>query len=146
MNQNEMNLNKKPHLPPGKYGVILFDLTNRFIDHLYHTTISDICEEDSVLLVWVKPYQVDKGLELSKHWGFRYCTCLVWNRDKENEVSDFGEILLVSVKGCPPLIFDFYEGSKDKPSLVKEVIKIGYPGWSKVEIFVDKMIVGWELW
>jgi N6-adenosine-specific RNA methylase IME4 len=47
------------------------------------------------------------------------------------------------VKGSPKLIFDISKGSSQKPSMVKEIIEKGYPGWSKVEIFKEN---GWEIW
>jgi len=130
-------------LPPGKYQILLLDLTNRINISMFHTTISEICEPDCVLFTWVKPHQVDNGIKISKNWGFRYATCLVWNRDKENIVSDFGEICLVTIKGSPKLIFDIYPAAEEKPTLLKEVIDIGYPGWSRVEIFKDD---GWQIW
>lgn len=139
-------LKQKSHLPPGKYGIIYFDMTNRQTDYLLKTTISYICEDDCVLLFWVKNHQLESGMEICKHWGFRYCNYLVWNRDVMNEVSEYGELLLVFVKGSPKTIFKTHEGSTEKPPSVKEIIKIGYPGWSKVEIFVDQEIEGWEIW
>jgi hypothetical protein len=30
--------------------------------------------------------------------------------------------------------------------MVKVIIEKGYPGWSKVEMFVGKEIEGWEVW
>jgi len=82
-------------------------------------------------------------MKVCEQWGFRYATCLVWNCDVLNEVSENGEILLVYVKGSPKLIFDISKGSSQKPSMVKEIIEKGYPGWSKVEIFKEN---GWEIW
>ena len=138
--------NKMTHFPPGKYGIILFDLTNRYTLNLIQTTISPISEDDSILFIWIKTSQLESGIELGNQWGFRYCNCLVWNRDVMNEVSEYGELLLVFVKGSPKTIFKTHEGSTEKPPSVKEIIKIGYPGWSKVEIFVGEEIDGWEIW
>ena len=83
------------------------------------------------------------GIEISKNWGFRYASCFVWNRDAENELSDYGEICLVTVKGSPHTIFEHFPCATEKPSLLKKVIDIGYPGWSRVEIFKED---GWEIW
>jgi N6-adenosine-specific RNA methylase IME4 len=85
-------------------------------------------------------------MKLCDHWGFRYANCLVWNPDVLNEVSENGEILLVYVKGSPKLIFDTSKTSEQKPAMVKVIIEKGYPGWSKVEMFVGKEIEGWEVW
>jgi hypothetical protein len=136
-------MKEKSNLPPGKYQVIYIDLTGKNIDGLYQTLISDICEEDCVLFLWVIPKQLEEGLKISKYLGFHYQTCLVWNRDVLNEVSDFGEILLVSVKGNPQMIFTgAVAGSAEKPSIVREMIDKWYKA-SKVELFVGE---GWEIW
>lgn len=143
---HEMEIEKlmePAQLPPGKYQILLLDLTNRVYIGMLNTTITEICEDDCILFTWVRPDQVDLGIQISKNWGFRYAACLVWNRDKENEVSDFGEICLVTVKGSPKFIFDHYSGATEKPSLLKEVIDIGYPGWLRVEIFKED---GWQIW
>jgi len=136
-------LRTKTTLPPGKFGVIIFNLTNRFTLNLLHTDISPICEDDCILFMWVRPHQIDSGLDISKHWNFRYCTCLFWNKDNHNEITLNGEILLMSIKGSPPNVFKMFEGSTEKPLLMEELIKKGYPDWSKVEIFVDD---GWKIW
>jgi hypothetical protein len=130
-------------LPPGKFGVIMFDFINRFTDDLLLTDISSICSDDCILLVWVRPHQIVWGLDISKHWGFRYCTCMTWIKDVENQISMNVEILLVSVKGSPKVNFKEYSGSPEKPTVIKEIIEKEYQGWSKVELFVDN---GWKMW
>lgn len=131
----------KIHLPSGKFQIILLDLTKWIHMIMLETTIAEICEPDCVLFTWVKPDQVDIGIEISKHWGFRYSSCMVWNRDTDYELSNFAEICLVTVKGSPKSILEHYPASKEKPSLLKDVINAGYRGWSKVEIFSEE---GWR--
>ena len=140
--ENE-EIKEKPPLPPGKYQILLLDLTNRVNMITFNTTISEICEQDCVLFTWVQPHQVETGIEISKNWGFRYASCFVWNRDEENELSDFAEICLITVKGSPHIIYEHFPCATEKPSLLKKVIDIGYPGWSRVEIFKNN---GWEIW
>ena len=130
-------------LPPGKYKILLLDLTNRVEITMFNTNIKDICEPDCVLLIWVKPYQVETGIEISKKWGFRYASCFLWQRDTENVISDEGELCLVTVMGSPLSIIEHYPGAPEKPDLLKKVIDIGYKGWSRVEIFKDD---GWQIW
>ena len=136
------SLQENISLPPGKYQIILLDLTNRVYNSMFDTTISEICEPDCVLFTWVLPHQVDIGTRVSQNWGFRYASCLVWNRDEENELSDFGEICLVTVKGSPHFIFEHYPGAAEKPDTLKKLIDIGYKGWLRVEIFKDD---GWQI-
>jgi N6-adenosine-specific RNA methylase IME4 len=136
-------LRQKSSLPPGKYQIIYFDMTNKDVQNLNHTIITDICEDNCILFAWVKTHQLPQGMKLCEQWGFRYANCLVWNLDVLNEVSENGEILLVYVKGSPKLIFDISTRSEQKPSMVKEIIEKGYPGWSRVEIFKGD---GCEIW
>jgi len=130
-------------LPPGKYQILLLDLTNRVDISMFNTTIKDICEPDCVLFIWVKPYQVETGIEGSKKWGFRYSSCFLWQSDTENVISDEGELCLVTVMGSPYSIIEHYPGATEKPDLFKKVIDMGYPGWSKAEIFKED---GWQIW
>jgi hypothetical protein len=131
----------KIHLPSGKFQILLLDLTKWLHMIMLNTTIAEISEPDCVLFTWVKPDQLEIGLEISKHWGFRYSSCLVWNRDTDYELSDFAEICLVTVKGSPKSIMEHYPAAKEKPSMLKEVINSGYHGWSRVEIFTEE---GWR--
>jgi len=80
--EKEENKNKTP-LPPRKYGVIILDITNKETDDISKTDISSICEDDCLLFLWVKPQQVDSGIQICKHWGFKYQTCLLWNKDHQ---------------------------------------------------------------
>ncbi len=133
----------KTSLPPGKYGIIIFDFTNRHTDDLLNTDISSICEDDCILFMWVRPHKVDWGLEISKHWGFRYNTCLLWNKDIESDITLNCELLLISMKGSPTNVFKRHEETSEKPIFIERLIKQGYPDLSKVEIFVDD---GWKIW
>lgn len=139
----QKELPENTSLPPGKYQILLLDLTNRLHISMLNTDISAICEDNCILLTWVLPHQVEIGIRVAKNWGFRYVSCLVWNRDKDDEMSDFGELCLISVKGSPNFIFQRHPGATEKPDTLKKVIDIGYPGWSRVEIFKDD---GWEIW
>lgn len=133
----------KLSLPPGQYGVIIIDFSDRFTNNLLLTDISSICEDDCLLLMWVRPHQVDFGLNISKHYGFRYCTCILWNKNTEKDISINGELLLISVKGSPKTNFKIFDGSPEKPNIIEKMIKEQYQGWSMVEILVGD---GWKVW
>jgi hypothetical protein len=133
----------KTPLPPGKYGVIILDITNKETDDISNTDISSICEDDCLLFLWVKPQQVYSGIRICKHWGFKYQTCLFWNKDHLKEITLNGELLLVSVKGSPNVIFREYEDSSEKPELFEEIIREGYHDISKVELQIGE---GWKIW
>lgn len=130
-------------LPPGRYGIIILDFTNRHTGNLLNTDISSMCEEDCILLMWVRPHQVNSGLDISKNFGFRYNTCLVWNKDLESDITLNCELLLISMKGSPNNVFKRHEETSEKPIFIEKLINEGYPELSKVEIFVDD---GWKIW
>ena len=140
--EHEEQKSKTP-LPPGRYGIIIFDFTNRHTDNLLNTDISSICEDDCILFMWVRPHQIDWGLDISKNWGFRYNTCVLWNKDIESDITLNCELLLISVKGSPNNVFKRHEETSEKPSFIERIINQGYPDLSKVEIFVDD---GWSIW
>ena len=136
-------LNSQTPLPPGKFSVIYTDLTRKSIEPLNQTNLSDICDTDCILFLFLRPEQLKDGLRVSEqHWGFKYKTCLVWNKDVLNEVSEEGELLLVSTKGNPTMKFKESKGSVEKPEMVKDLIKNGYKT-SVVELFIGD---GWEIW
>jgi len=99
---------------------------------MLNTTIKDICEPDCVLFIWVKPYQVETGIEVSKKLGFRYSSCFLRQRDTENVISEDGELWLVIVMGSPHFIIELYPDAIEKSDLMKRVINVGYPEWSRV--------------
>jgi len=140
--EQEEGKSKTP-LPPGKYGLIILDITNKETDDISQTDISSMCEDDCLLFIWVKPQQVDSGIRICKQWGFKYQTCLLWNKDLKKEITLNGELLLVSVRGNPNIIFREFEDSSEKPELVEEIIRKGYPDYLKVELINGE---GWKIW
>jgi hypothetical protein len=72
---------------------------------------------------------------------------LVWNKDFLNEVSDMCEILLVSLKGNPPMIHQsvVYKEKTEKPMVVKQMIQSTYLSGKKIELFVGETIDRWEV-
>jgi len=135
-------LNSQTPLPPGKFSVIYTDLTQKSIDPLRQTNLSEICETDCILFIWVKPEQLVDGLKITEYWKFKYQTCMVWNKDVLNEVSEDGEILLISTKGIPQKTFKQTIGNLEKPELVRNLIQDGNKTLV-VELFVGE---GWEIW
>lgn len=129
-------------LPPGQYGIIFFDFTNRHTGILLNTDISSICEPDCVLFIWVRPHQVNSGLDIGKGWGFRYFTCLLWIKDN-NQVSTNGELLMIMVKGSPKVNFKIFDSSSEKPEVVEKMIREEYKGWPIVELLDGD---GWKIW
>jgi len=42
--------------------------------------ISNICEKDCIMFLWVTVPLIDEGMELLKSWGFKYKTMLTWRK------------------------------------------------------------------
>ena len=129
-------------IPTGRFQVIYMDLTSKSIESLLQTDLSSCCELDCTFFFWVRPEQLKTGLKVCENWGLTYRTCLVWNKDVLSEVSEEGEILLVSTKGNPKLIFKNTKGSTEKPEIVRDMIKTGY----KTPVVELHFGEGWEIW
>jgi N6-adenosine-specific RNA methylase IME4 len=138
----------KTHMPPGKYQVIYADLTNQNSEsELAQLQVGEIAESSSVLFLWVTPSGLERGLKLAQHWGFVYKTCLVWNKEFLLDVTNNAEILLISAKGSPAMIFKESEPYRNgnKPQVIRERIQATYLG-SKIDLFFDDSLTGWMFW
>jgi len=141
MEQEE--LTKSVHLPSGKYQVVYVESGEQPINQFSQLPLSEKGSDDSVLFLWTTPLNLEISMKLINSWGFHYKTALLWNKDVMNEVSDLGEILLVSIKGDPPLIKQNNGyGSFEKPLMVREMIDRTYSG-SKIMITLGE---GWSQW
>ena len=138
----------KVHMPPGKYQVIYADITSQNQENeLSQLPIGEIAESSSVLFLWVSPSGLERGLKLAQIWGFDYKTCMVWNKEFLNSVNDKVEILLISVKGNPVMLFKESEPYRNgnKPQVIRERIQATYLG-SKVDLFFEDSLTGWKFW
>jgi len=138
----------KTHMPPGKYQVIYVDITNQNQENeLSQLPIGEIAETSSVLFLWVTPTGLERGLKFAQNWGFEYRTCMVWNKEFLNAVNDKIEILLISVKGNPVMLFKESEPYRNgnKPQVIRERIQATYLG-SKVDLFFEESLTGWKFW
>jgi len=141
MEQEE--LTKSVHLPSGKYQVIYIESGNQHINQFSQLPIGGKGEDDSVLFFWTTPLNLETSIKLINSWGFHYKTSFLWNKDVMNEVSDYGEILLIATKGSPPLIKqNTGYGNMEKPMMVREMINRTYTG-SKIMITLGE---GWGQW
>jgi len=133
----------KIQMPVGYYQVIYVDFTMPIHDDYSDRFIGALGEKDSVLLLWVLPKSLEEALGVIRNWGFKYRTCMVWNKDFCEEVSGNGEILLISSRGNPPMMIEniVNTGKAEKPPIVRELIESTYSG-SKLELLPD----GWVVW
>lgn len=136
------------HMPPGKYQVIYADLTNQESEgELAQIPIGEIAEPSSVLFLWVTPSGLERGLKFAQHWGFDYKTCMVWNKEFLRDLTNNAEILLISAKGSPAMIFKESEPYRNgnKPQVIRERIQATYLG-SKIDLFFEDSLTGWKFW
>lgn len=139
----QAEVKKKIHMPVGYYQVIYVDFTIPISDDYSNMFIGSLGESNSVLLLWVLPKSLEEALGVIRKWGFKYRTCMVWNKDFCDEVSGNGEILLISTRGNPPMMVENLDitGKTEKPQKVRELIESIYSG-TKLELLPE----GWQIW
>lgn len=144
-NLEKAEIKQEIPLPPGKYTVIYTEYGHADYDNCSRIPIGDLAEPDSVLFLWTLPPLLDHALKLIHQWGFQYKTAFLWNKDLMNECSDLGELMLIGIKGNPPMISlsDKNQPMVDKPSIIKEMIEQVYQPVDKVIIHLGE---GWEQW
>ena len=157
------------------YGVILADPPWRYrvcrsrsrrIENQYPTMLIDeICAlrvpsgEDAVLYLWSTAPMLEDALRVMGAWGFKYKTCLVWNKLKMGcgyWARIQHELLLVGTRGRfrPPapalrirsvLSIPRTTHSR-KPSEIRDLIARWYPGERKLEMFAREKVENWDAW
>lgn len=164
-------------LPEGKFQVILADppwrydfgnSDNRIIENHYPTMeLEDICAlnvpsiaaEDSVLFLWTTSPKLEQSFEVVNKWGFRYVTCMVWDKEHIGMGYYFRqqhELLLVCKQGNlpapepsrrPPSVLRAARGKhSEKPEELHDLLDCMYPKANKVELFCRSPRPGWVSW
>lgn len=126
--------------------------------------VSDIAEDNSVLLMWVCDPMLDQALEVIKAWGFKYKTVgFTWaktNRTKLGFFTGLGywtrgnpEMCLLATKGkpkrnsksIPQLVVDQRREHSRKPDIVYNHIENMLDG-PYMELFARRTRPGWTSW
>lgn len=142
----KMEIKNGIHLPQGKYSVIYTEYYNEEnFDRCSKIPLGDLSETDSVLFLMTLPTLLEQALKLMHQWNFKYVTAFLWNKDSVSECSDFGELMLIGIKGNPPMIPLSNENQPmtEKPPIIREMIENIYLRMDKVTIRIGE---GWELW
>lgn len=167
-----------PQLPEGQWNLIYADPPWRYefvvdsndaIENHYPTMdVDDICDldvpsitaGDAVIFLWTTAPKLPEGLKVLEAWGFRYSTCIIW------EKSGLGmglyarinhEILLIGAKGSPgvPLpanrpasvVKEPKEEHSRKPEAFRTLIETMYPTAKRIELFRrGDAPRGWSVW
>lgn len=140
------------------------------IDELCELPISDLAQNDAVLVMWVTWPQVEGATKVIKAWGFEYVTGFPWIKTYDPPMVDmFGNFRAKPtwgtgawVRGCsepifickrgnakPPeahwmgLVSKRFEHSK-KPKHIHEYA-MSFPG-PYLELFARRPYPGWDVW
>ena len=127
--------------------------------------VSELCEDDCVLFLWVTFPCLEEGLELIKKWGFTYKTCaFTWvKKNKKSDTWFLGqgfwtranaEVCLLATRGKPkrvsmPVrqIIDarIMEHSKKPPETRDRIVEL-CGDISRIELFARQKAQGWDCW
>jgi N6-adenosine-specific RNA methylase IME4 len=129
------------------------------ITELCNLPISDLCENNSVLFLWVTSPLLEDSFKIIKAWGFSYKTSFIWDKIKHNMGhynSVRHELLLICTRGsCTPdnkKLFDSVQSidrsdiHSQKPEEFREIIETLYTHGKKLELFARSEHEGWEVW
>ena len=151
--------------PPWQYRDSTVPPDRKIENHYPTMKTDDICslippsDNNCILFLWVSYPLLEDGLKVLNSWGFKYKSCLVWDK----EIMGCGywfrgqhELLLVGLKGemrSPPnsdrISSIFREKRKEhskKPKKIRTLINLWYPTEPKIELFSRDKIEGWDCW
>ena len=121
--------------------------------------VADLADDNCHLYLWVTNNHLPDGFKVIETWGFRYVTCITWNKDRIGLGQYFRgntEHCLFAVKGnLPYKIIDgkraqgvtgFFEAKRkhsQKPDKMREMIEfVSYP--PRIELFAREQFEGWD--
>ena len=131
-------------------------------DQLKNMSIKDIRADDCVLYLWATAPKLDVAMRILEAWGFRYKTCLIWDKVEHNMgfyASIRHEILLIGGCGQSSPTDQSYANQTDsvyveertehsrKPEYYYEMIERMHPRKTKrIELFATSERDGWISW
>lgn len=150
--------------PPWSYGNTQPDYHTEQRDHyqvmdlksICGLPIKEICEQDSVLFIWVTSPILEESFQVINSWGFKYKASFVWDKVKHNMGhynSVRHEFLLICVRGsCQPDIRKLFDSvvteertkHSKKPEIFYDIIDTLYPNGKRIELFARSKRNGWD--
>ncbi len=129
-------------------------------DELKAIDVPSLAADNCLMFMWVVSPKLDEGIELLKHWGFKYCTvAFIWHKQKTNPGAyslSSVEMCIVGKHGKIPTprgarnIKQFLSLPRgkhsQKPLEVRRRIEKMFPTQSKLEMFARCASNGWDLW
>jgi len=126
------------------------------ISDICRMPISDICEDNAVLFLWVTSPILEESFQVINAWGFKYKSSFVWDKVKHNMGhynSVRHEFLLICTRGsCQPDVRKLFNSvireertkHSKKPNCVYEIIETLYPHGKRLELFARGKRKGWD--
>lgn len=128
--------------------------------------ISNICEKNCVLFLWVTPPCLKDGLELIEKWGFTYKTiAFTWIKQNKKSNSLFwgmgyytranaelcllatqGKVLERKSKSVHQVVMSNIREHSRKPDEVRERIVELFGDVPRIELFARQQVNGWDCW
>ena len=126
--------------------------------------VTELCNEDAHLYLWVTNNYMADGLEVMKAWGFGYRTTITWVKDRFGLGQYYRgqtEHCLFGVRGFIPYKMEdgkrqqgvtFFEAPRTrhsvKPQKMRDLIEkvSSRPGFKKLEMFARTNVDGWDIW
>jgi len=128
------------------------------LEEIYNLPIPKISNKNTSLFLWTTNKFLHEAFHLLKHWGFKYNSTLVW--DKNNGMVMFGvrrrvEFVLFGYKGetsfymkGEPLESFFYEKGKQnsvKPRIFYDKL-LKHTKEPRIDLFARKTHYGFDVW
>lgn len=121
--------------------------------------VKDLAAQDCVLFLWATAPKLPEALEVMKSWGFKYKTCIVWDKVKHNFGFYFSvrhELLLIGGIGrsTPDGTNELHDSvisiersdkHSEKPQYFRKLIEKMYKG-EKIELFARQKSQDWDVW
>lgn len=126
--------------------------------------ISNISEDDCILLIWVIDPMLPQAFEVIKAWGFKYKTvAFTWVKENKHEGYFTGlgywtranpEMCLLATKGKPKrisksvrqLVMDKRREHSRKPDRIRNDIVELCGDLPRIELFARQRVDGWDNW
>lgn len=141
------------------------------MDDITRLPVSDIAEDDAMLVMWCTWSHLPLAFPLITHWGFKYATGFIWVKTCKNTPAGVikpiygpgvwfqhcSEIILLARRGHPfgklgnprparkGILLSPRLGHSVKPPELQDWIDEKFPG-PKLEMFARRRRVGWSSW
>ncbi len=137
------------------------------IEDIKSLPIPRICDDKSILFMWVTFPRLEQGLETINAWGFNYYgLAFDWVKTSKNGKPSWGmgyytrqntEVCLIGVKDKPnrikPLVHDILSvvhserrKHSQKPDCIRDYIVRICGDLPRIELFARQYATGWDCW